>query len=94
MPAITAAALHKQLTKRGDVGTVGADKDFSNMLCDTVERAYELATSGEYPSVDQIVCRLKAEGHVSVLTALRSRTFRRELRALCSRTTLHTVLAD
>lgn len=56
------------------------------MDCDIVERAYELAASGEYQSVNEIVIRLKTEGHVAVLTALRSRTFRRELRSMCSRT--------
>ena len=55
---------------------------------DTTERAYILACSGDFPSVAKIVTHLKAEGHLTVLTDLRSRIFRRELREICSRMAL------
>ena len=50
----------------------------------TIERAYDLASSGMFQTVDSVVTRLKAEGYENVATNLRSRTFRRELRELCA----------
>ena len=49
----------------------------------TLERAYDLAQSGMCASLDEIEARLRAEGHITVLTELRSRIVRRDLRALC-----------
>lgn len=49
----------------------------------SIERAYELAVSGECASVARIVALLKAEGFPTVLTDLRSRNLRRELHRLC-----------
>lgn len=51
----------------------------------TLERAYELALSGQCSDLGQIKARLKAEGHLTVLTDLRSHIVCRELRALCKR---------
>ena len=55
---------------------------------ETTERAYALALSGRFKTVAELVAQLKNEGHRTVLTDLRSRIFRRELRGLCARSTL------
>ena len=49
----------------------------------TVERAYELARSGECRGVDEIKKRLKAEQCSAVEAQLAGRAIQRELRALC-----------
>jgi len=51
----------------------------------TVERAYALACSGQFAGVRELIVRLRADGHVTAMTDLRSRTFRRELRQICER---------
>jgi hypothetical protein len=48
----------------------------------TVERAYELAMSGEFACFRQLVSRLMDEGHGTALTDLRSRNLQSELRGL------------
>jgi hypothetical protein len=57
--------------------------DLQTLPPDAVERAYDLACSGGFDSVGEIVKRLKVEGYRTVLTDLRSRSFRRELRTIC-----------
>jgi hypothetical protein len=49
-----------------------------------IERAYQLARSGDYPSIPQIADRLKAERFDSVDAHLASATLRRDLRKLLS----------
>jgi hypothetical protein len=51
--------------------------DLQTLPPDAVERAYDLACSGGFDSVGEIVKRLKVEGYRTVLTDLRSRSFRR-----------------
>jgi len=52
---------------------------------DTVELAYDLAGSGKFATLGEVIVRLKADGHRTVMTDLRSTTLRRELRELCLR---------
>ena len=49
----------------------------------TVERAYELARSGEYPSVAEIKLQLRREGHSDVTGQLYGRAITTDLRRLC-----------
>ena len=49
----------------------------------TVERAYELAQSGEYPSVAEIKLQLRREGHSDVAGQLYGRSITTDLRRLC-----------
>ena len=55
-----------------------------DVRADTVERAYALARSGQFNTLEQVIDRLEAEGYGTVQTDLRSRIFRRELRDLCA----------
>lgn len=48
----------------------------------TLERAFELARSGEYQGVAELRAQLKAEGHS--LAQLEGRTLARQLRELCT----------
>ncbi len=50
-----------------------------------VERAFVLAESGRFASLEDVKRQLKREGFVTVETALRALLTRRELRASCSR---------
>lgn len=50
-----------------------------------LERAFELAQSGQCADLEQITTRLRAEGYATVSTALRGRIMRQELRTLCER---------
>lgn len=50
-----------------------------------VERAFVLAESGRYASLEEVKRELKREGYVTVETALRARLTRREIRAACAR---------
>ncbi len=50
----------------------------------TVERAYQLAKSGEYAGVSQIKDRLKVEGYSDVGGQLYGPTIRGALRRLCT----------
>lgn len=49
----------------------------------TIERAYELARSGECRSIDEIKQRLNAERHDQVEAHLAGQSIRRDLRKLC-----------
>jgi hypothetical protein len=49
----------------------------------TVERAYQLAESGECANIDEIKTRLQAEGYVSVWQHLSAPSLTRDLRRLC-----------
>ncbi|GAA0731547.1 hypothetical protein [Sphingomonas japonica] len=49
----------------------------------TVERAYELARTGDYTTIEQIRAVLIREQHVSVQQHLSGPTLRRELLKLC-----------
>ena len=49
----------------------------------TVERAYQLAESGECANIDEIETRLQAEGYVSVWQHLSAPSLSRDLRRLC-----------
>ncbi len=51
----------------------------------TVDRAYLLAETGQFADLEGIKVKLRQEGHIAVLTALRSPLVRRQLRALCRR---------
>ena len=51
---------------------------------DTVERAYQLAKSGDCANVDDIKIRLRAEGYASVWQHLSAPTLTRTLRGLCA----------
>lgn len=57
----------------------GADYD------EIVERAFALAESGRYASLEEVKQELKRQGYVTVETALRARLTRQEIRAACSR---------
>jgi len=50
----------------------------------TVERAYQLAKSGDCANVDDIKARLKAEGYPSVWQHLSAPMLTRDLRGLCA----------
>lgn len=50
-----------------------------------VERAFVLAESGRYASLEDVKRELKREGYVTVETALRARLTRRAIRAACSK---------
>jgi hypothetical protein len=50
----------------------------------TVERAYQLAESGDCATVDDIKSRLQAEGYSSVGQHLSAPTLTRALRRLCA----------
>jgi hypothetical protein len=50
----------------------------------TVERAYELARSGEYGGVSEIKARLRAEGLRDVEGQLYGRSIGTDLRRLCT----------
>lgn len=58
----------------------GADRRLS-----TVERAYQLARSGDCRGIDEIRTKLIREGHESVQAHLSGPTLRRELTQLCKR---------
>ncbi|TPG17601.1 hypothetical protein EAH79_05555 [Sphingomonas koreensis] len=49
----------------------------------TIERAYELARSGAYPTIDAIRAQLMREHHGSVQQHLSGPTIRRALLRLC-----------
>jgi hypothetical protein len=49
----------------------------------TIERAYELARSGDCATVDEIKTKLQAEGYESVWQHLSAPTLTRTLRRLC-----------
>ena len=51
---------------------------------DTVERAYQLAKSGDCATVDDIKARLQAEGYSSVWQHLSAPMLTRTLRGLCA----------
>ena len=51
----------------------------------TVERAYQLAGSGEYTSVEQIRAQLRAEGCEQVVGHLSGRSIQRDLRRLLAK---------
>lgn len=51
----------------------------------TVERAFELASSGRFGSLEAIRCQLLGEGYPSVHAHLRGLATRRQLKALCER---------
>ena len=62
-----------------------------------IERAYELAKSGEFENVDALGRRLKSEGYIDVVAHIGSHTsLRRELKQLCrqSRTERTSQTAD
>ena len=48
------------------------------------ERAFELAESGRFATLQAVIRQLRAEGYPTVLTDLRSRHLRRGLRELCA----------
>ena len=50
----------------------------------TVERAYQLAKSGDCATVDDIKARLHAEGYASVWQHLSAPMLTRTLRGLCA----------
>jgi hypothetical protein len=50
----------------------------------TVERAYQLAESGDCADIDEIKTRLQAEGYVSVWQHLSAPSLSRALRRLCA----------
>jgi hypothetical protein len=52
----------------------------------TVERAYELARSGKFASLNEIKDRLKADGFRAVDVLLSSRSMQGHLRAICAAT--------
>lgn len=64
-------------------GAIPPGRDTENARLEAVARAYRLAESGQCPDLETIVRTMTLEGHVNVLTALRSRLVRRELRELC-----------
>jgi hypothetical protein len=49
-----------------------------------VERAYQLASSGEYATVSEIRVRLAREGYSNVVSHLAGRTIGLALRKLCA----------
>ena len=51
---------------------------------DTVERAYQLAKSGDCANIDDIKTRLQAEGYASVFQHLSAPMLTRTLRGLCA----------
>ncbi len=50
----------------------------------TLERAFELAKSGEYATVDEIRARLKSERHDQVEAHLAGPSIKRQLAKLCA----------
>jgi hypothetical protein len=51
-----------------------------------VERAYELAKSGKFATVDEVARQLKIEGYSGVVAHLDDHTsLRRDLKTLCAR---------
>lgn len=54
------------------------------MRSNIIERAYELAQSGEFAATSEIVERLKDEGFESVVAHLSGTSIRRQLRSLLS----------
>lgn len=50
----------------------------------TIERAYQLAESGDCATVDDIKIRLQGEGYASVWQHLSAPTLSRALRRLCA----------
>ncbi len=48
-----------------------------------IERAFELARSGTYPNVSQVMQRLKGEGFDSVDSQISGASIRKQLRELC-----------
>jgi hypothetical protein len=50
----------------------------------TIERAYQLAKSGDCANVDDIKNRLQAEGYASVWQHLSAPSLTRTLRGLCA----------
>jgi hypothetical protein len=50
----------------------------------TLERAFELARSGEFATVDEIRARLKAERHDQVEGHLAGPSIKRQLAKLCA----------
>ena len=49
-----------------------------------IERAYQLARSGEYATVSAIKAQLKSEGYVSVERHLQGASILHDLRRLCA----------
>ena len=64
------------------------------MTASTIERAYELARSGQLPSVAAIKARLKADGHRAVDSLLATRAIQGHLQAICSATSKTTPAAN
>jgi hypothetical protein len=52
----------------------------------TVERAFELARSGEFRTIEEIASRLKQERQESVDAHLTGGSIRKELRQICAET--------
>ncbi len=52
-------------------------------MANVVERAFELAASGECRTLDEIERRLKADGHEGAAQHLRGGSIRKQLRELC-----------
>lgn len=52
-------------------------------MADVIERAYELARSGDYAKVREIEKRLNEEHFLNVRAQVVGRTLRRELQTLC-----------
>jgi hypothetical protein len=53
-----------------------------NSRSSTVERAYELARSGQFRTVSEIKIRVRAEGYYDALAQLEGRTISADLRRL------------
>lgn len=63
---------------------VSLDAPFIPSECGTVERAFELARSGEYENVEMVARRLSKEGHSQVEAHLSGySSLRREIHAIC-----------
>ena len=60
----------------------------------TLERAYELARSGECATVSDIRDRLKRERFESIAGQVSGRTLTEELRRLCREATMETPAAE
>ncbi len=66
------------------VASVGAP--IQNMTTSTIERAYELARSGNVPNLAQLKAKLKADGCRAVDALLAPRAVRGHLEAICAAT--------
>ncbi|WP_242153628.1 hypothetical protein [Sphingomonas sp. BAUL-RG-20F-R05-02] len=63
-------------------GMLGARLPGGNTMKNTVERAYELARSGSYPTIKDIERQLTKEQHESVHAHLSGDTLKKQLKAL------------